>query len=262
MGIRLKRGRLAADGEKRCAANINESTVRIFFPADDPIGLEILLAPDGKPCTIAGIVSNSSDHGLDVEVQPIVYVPISQTHLPPLGVHLLVRAVGDPLAIVSIVRDQIRSVDPDQPIYNVRTMEEKLAASITPRRYSMILLNVFAGLALALAIVGIYAVMFASVSERVHEIGIRVALGAERGDVLKLIAGQGARLVIAGLILGIAGSWAATRLLKTMLYGVSTTDPWIFVLVPFLLMAVAMIASLIPALRATQVDPVVALRQE
>ncbi len=141
-------------------------------------------------------------------------------------------------------------------------MEEKLAVTIAPRRFSMILLAVFAGLALVLAIVGIYAVMYSTVAQRTNEIGIRIALGAGRNDVLRMILGHGARLAMLGLAMGLGGAWAATRLLKSMLFNVTPTDPWTFSAVAVALFLVAMAASLLPARRAMKVDPIVALREE
>ncbi len=260
-GVRLKAGRFLSDQDRTGApltADINTTLARRYFPGEDPIGKQVKI---GKAYTIVGVVDDISDQTLGAEVPAMIFItPAQAPMVAPM--HLVIRSKGEPTALTSAVRAQVSAVDRDQPIFNPRTMEQKLATSIAPRRFSMILLSSFAGLALVLAIVGIYAVMFASVSERAHEVGIRMALGAERSDVLKMIAGQGARLVIIGLAIGTAGSWGATRLLKSMLYNVSATDPLTFVIVPAILLAVAMSASLIPAIRATRVDPVVALRQE
>jgi putative ABC transport system permease protein len=164
--------------------------------------------------------------------------------------------------MVSAVRAGIGDVDPDQPLYHVSTLQEVLSESLAPRRFNMLLLGIFAGIALALATVGIYGVMAFSVTERTHEIGIRMALGAERGNVLRLIVRQGLRLTLLGVILGIAGAWALTSFLASFLFGIAPRDPATFALVSVALVAVSILACYIPARRATRVDPMVALRYE
>ncbi len=213
MGVRLKSGRLlsAQDStDAQFAVNINATLARRYFSQGDPIGKQLKI---GKVYTIVGVVDDISDQTLGAEVPAMIFIPLAQAPSIP-AMHLVLRAKSDPIALGSIVRAQVSAVDRDQPISNIRTMEQKLATSIAPRRFSMILLSSFAGLALVLAVVGIYAVMFASVSERAHEVGIRMALGAKRTDVLRMIAGQGARLVVTGLLIrpytnGTAGSWVA-----------------------------------------------------
>ncbi|HUI41217.1 MAG TPA: FtsX-like permease family protein, partial [Terriglobia bacterium] len=156
----------------------------------------------------------------------------------------------------------IAAIDPEQPIYNVTTLEQTLSDSVAPRRFNMLLLGIFAAIALALATVGIYGVMAFSVTQRTHEIGIRMALGAERGDVLGLMVRQGLGMTLAGVVFGVGGAWVLTRFLAGFLYGVRPTDPATFVVVSAVLVAVSMLASYIPARRATRVDPMVALRYE
>ncbi len=261
LGLHLLRGRFVdeRDGpDAPLAVDINETMARRHFPGEDPIGRQIKW---GRLFTIVGVVADASDQGPVAQPAPLMYEQIAQANSVPM-MHLVVRAQGDPLAIAAAVRDQVRAVDRDQPIFNVKTMEQKLALTIAPQRFSMILLASFAGLALILAIVGIYAVMYSTVVQRTHEIGIRMALGAERSDVLRMIAGQGAKLAVLGLVMGLGGAWAATRLLKSMLFNVKPTDPWTFAAVAILLFVVAMAASLLPARRATRVDPIVALREE
>jgi len=175
---------------------------------------------------------------------------------------LAVRTAADPDSMVSAVRAQVRGVDPDQPLYRVATLQQTLSESLAPRRLNMLLLAVFAGIALTLATVGIYGVMAFSVTQRTHEIGIRMALGAERRSVLRLIVSQGMRLTLLGVVLGAAGAWALTRFLSGFLFGVPPRDPATFVLVSLLLVIVSVLASYIPARRATRVDPMVALRYE
>lgn len=261
LGLRLLRGRFIdqKDGPNApLVVDINETMARRHFAGEDPVGRQIKF---DSLMTIVGVVADAADQGPVAEIPALMYEPVTQIPRLPM-MHLVVRAPGDPLAIAAALREQVRAVDRDQPIFNIRTMEEKLAVTIAPRRFTMILLAVFAGLALVLAIVGIYAVMYSMVAQRTNEIGIRMALGAGRRDVLKLIVGHGARLAILGLAMGLGGAWAATRLLKSMLFNVTPTDPWTFSAVAIALFLVAMAASLLPARRATRVDPMVALRAE
>ena len=261
LGLRLLRGRFVdeRDGPNApLAVDINETLARRHFAGEDPVGRQLRAE---KVLTIVGVVADASDRGPGSEIPALIYQPTAQVNFLP-AMHLVVRAPGDPLAIAAAVREQVRAVDRDQPIFNVKTMEEKLAVTIAPRRFSMILLAVFAGLALVLAIVGIYAVMYSTVAQRMNEIGIRMALGAGRNDVLRMILGHGARLAMLGLAMGLGGAWAATRLLKSMLFNVTPTDPWTFSAVAVALFVVAMAASLLPARRAMRVDPIVALREE
>ena len=160
------------------------------------------------------------------------------------------------------MRGQVAAIDPEQPIYHVATLEQTLSDSLAPRRFNMLLLAIFASIALALATVGIYGVMAFSVTQRTREIGIRMAMGAERRDVLGLVVRQSLRLTLAGVIFGAAGAWALTRFLTGFLYSVGPTDPLTFLLVSLLLVTVSILASYIPARRATKVDPLVALRYE
>lgn len=261
LGLHLARGRFIDERDGPSAppvVAINETMARRHFPGEDPIGRQIKF---DKLWTIVGIVADASDQGPTADISPLLYAPVGQIDRLPM-MHLVVRAAGDPLAIASVVREQVRAVDRDQPIFNVKTMEQKLASTIAPQRFSMILLATFAGLALVLAMVGIYAVMYSTVVQRTHEIGIRMALGAGRSEVLRMIVLQGAKLAMLGLIIGIPGAWAATRLLKNMLFNVTPTDPWTFSAVAVLLFLIAIAASLLPARRATRVDPIIALRQE
>jgi putative ABC transport system permease protein len=261
MGLRLMRGRFIdeRDGpDAPLAIDINETMARRHFRGDDPIGRQVEL---GRTFTIVGIVADASDQGPLSEVSALLYQPIAQANFVPM-MHLVVRAYGDPLAVASAVREQVRAVDPNQPVFNVKTMEEKLAVTIAPRRFSMILLAVFAALALVLANIGIYAVMYWMVTKRTHEIGIRMALGASKGDVLRLIVGYGVKLALGGLAMGLGGAWAGTRLLNNMLFNVTPGDPYTFLSVTLLLLLVATGSSLVPAWMATRVDPIEALRQE
>jgi putative ABC transport system permease protein len=175
---------------------------------------------------------------------------------------LVIRADGDPLKFVAAVRNQVQAVDKDQPISNINTMDALLARAVSQPRFNLLLLAIFAGLALLLAAVGIYGVMSYLVTQRTHEIGVRVALGAQTHDVIKLVVRQGMALALTGVVIGLIAAFGLTRLIKNLLFGVSATDPVTFSMIAILLSGVALLACYLPARRATKVDPIIALRQE
>ena len=177
-------------------------------------------------------------------------------------INLLTRTEVEPLSLASAVRGQVAALNKDQAVFNVRTMEQTLAQSVAARRFSMLLLTVFGIVALALASIGIYGLMSYTVAQRTREIGVRMALGAQMSDVLKLVVGQGMRLALVGVVLGLVASVALTQLMKTLLFGVSATDPLTFIAIALLLTVVALLACWLPARRATKVDPMIALRYE
>ncbi|HEV3278146.1 MAG TPA: ABC transporter permease [Terriglobia bacterium] len=255
--IPVLQGRTFTDHDDERApkvAVVNAAVARQFWPAEDPIGKQL------ANLTVVGVVGNARHEGLSQETEAEFYVPYLQS--PANSMQLAVRTAADPDSMVSAVRAGIGDVDPDQPLYHVSTLQEVLSESLAPRRFNMLLLGIFAGIALALATVGIYGVMAFSVTERTHEIGIRMALGAERGNVLRLIVRQGLRLTLLGVILGIAGAWALTSFLASFLFGIAPRDPATFALVSVALVAVSILACYIPARRATRMDPMVALRYE
>jgi putative ABC transport system permease protein len=261
MGIPVLQGRPFAESDGKDAplvAIINRAFADRFFPNTDPLGRRI--GAGDEWLTIVGVVGNVKQSGLDAESATHVYV--SYLQMPVSRTGLLVRTASDPLSFVSAIRGQILTIDRDQPIYNVNTMSGLISESVAPRRLNLLLLGAFALVALALASVGIYGVISYSVSQRTREIGIRVALGAQRRDVLKLIIGQGMALALAGVALGIAGSIALTRIMSGLLFGVSATDPATFAAIALLLAAVALLACFLPARRAMKVDPMIALRYE
>ncbi|MGH9593430.1 MAG: FtsX-like permease family protein, partial [Bryobacteraceae bacterium] len=209
---------------------------------------------------VIGVVGDVRHAGLDVAPRAMTYWPHSE--LAYSSMMLAIRTDGQPLAYVSALRDLVRQMDADLPLSDIATMEQRMSVSISQQRFSALLLGIFAGIALLLAAVGIYGVVAYAVSLRTHEFGIRIALGAGRGDVLRLVLRHGARLAMLGVAIGLVGSLAATRLIQTLLFGVESYDPATFASVAALLSGVALLACWLPARRATRVDPIVALRFE
>jgi putative ABC transport system permease protein len=235
-----------------------------LWPDEDPIGKRIKFPGSQRNPqpwrTVVGVVSDVKQYGLDKKEPMQIYLPEAQ--YPGSFMALVVRTSSDPRSMTAAIKDEILAVDPDQAVYEIRTMEQLLSDSISLRRFSMMLLIIFAALALTLAAVGIYGVISYSVTQRTHEIGVRMALGAGQRDILKLVIGQGMALTLTGIAIGIAASFALTRLMASLLYGVSATDAAIFVSIPAILAGVAIGACFVPARRATKVDPMVALRYE
>jgi putative ABC transport system permease protein len=265
MSIPLKSGREFTDRDAADApkvAIINETLARRVFPGEDPVGKRLTAWRDEKFAReIVGVAGDVKMGEMEGEDAPQVYVPLAQN--PTWGsLSLAVRTTVEPESLTGAVRGAVLSIDKNQPVYDVRTMEDVRSASVANMRMVVILFGVFAALALLLAAVGIYGVLSYAVAQRTHEIGIRLALGAQRSDVLRLVVGHGMRLVILGVVLGTAGAFAVTRLLESLLFGVSATDPATFAAVSAALSAVALLACYIPARRATRVDPIIALRYD
>jgi putative ABC transport system permease protein len=261
MGIPVLRGRsFTAGDEGKSVAVISETMARRYWPGEDPVGKRFGVNCSGGGCnwkTVIGVVG-------DVEEDSATAEPTTATYFPETfnNMTLVVRAAQDPKALAADVRDIIHSVDPNQPVGTIRTMENVVADSVAPRRLTMLISVLFAALALLLAMIGIYGVVSYSVAQRSHEIGIRMALGAEKSDVLRMVIGQGLKLTFIGVAIGIAGALALTRFLASLLYDVQPTDPLTFIAVSVILVAVALLACYIPARRAAKVDPMVALRYE
>jgi putative ABC transport system permease protein len=269
MGVTLQRGRFfdAHDtAGSQLVTLISRQLAAQHWPNEDPIGKRIKIGPLDSPnqwLTVVGVVADVRQAELYGDPRMDLYVPYAQERrgfVTPRD--LVVRTKGDATSVAGAVRQAIWSVDKDQPVSNVRTMDQVFAAAISKERFQALLLGLFAALALVLACVGLYGVISYSVAQRTHEIGVRVALGAQPVDVLRLVIRQGMTLTLVGLIVGIAAGSVATRVLSDMLYGVSTTDPLTFVGVPAFLLLVAFVACYIPARRATRIDPLVALRYE
>jgi predicted permease len=263
LGISLIKGRDFSNRDKRdapAAAIINNDLARIYFPGEDPIGKRITFDDGGSWISIVGIIGDVKQLGLDSSAKPEVYFPYLQVAAPSMS--LVVRTTSNPLSLAAGVKSQIQLIDKDLPIDEAKTMQQLLAESISGRRFNMLLLSVFAVVALVLAIVGIYGVMSYTVTQRTHEIGIRLAVGAQPRDVFRMVIGQGMVLAMIGVAFGLVGAFALTRLMTTMLFGVEPTDPATFVGIAVLLTSVTLVACYIPGRRATKVDPLVALRYE
>ena len=263
--IALRKGRQFSDRDNAQSvpvAIVNENLVRLFWPqypvSPDPIGQHILLGSNTQPMEIVGIAPNVRQYGRDENPKPEVYLPCAQK--PPQSAMLVVRAAGDPRTLTSAIRNQVLVIDPDQPVSAVATMDELLEASEGQLRLIMALVAAFAGAATLISVVGLYGVVAYSVAQRTKEMGIRRALGAQQTDILSLVTGQGLRLAVIGVFLGMGGAFAVTRLLQDLLFQVSATDPVTFLAVAILFVIVAMAASYIPARRAIGIDPMDALR--
>ncbi len=251
---------LKDSAESELVIVISESMARRFWPDEDPIGRRIGPGSSDSRWTIVGVAEDVKTSGLDLETRPLMYLSSYQSSWNPMA--LAVRASGDPSVVLAAVRTTVRDLDKDVPVSNVRSMEEMISASVGPRRFNMLLLAIFSGVALGLAAVGIYGVMAFAVTQRTHEIGIRVALGAQRGSVIKMVVGQGLRLTLVGVAAGMLAALGLTRTLSSLLFEVTTTDPLTFMGIPLVLTGVALLACWLPARRATRVDPMVALRCE
>jgi putative ABC transport system permease protein len=267
MSIPLLAGRPFNDQDTDKTRNVvivSETMARRFWPGEEAIGKRLAarrVRSDADWIQVIGIVKDVRQFELNAEPRPQMYITYRQPAFFAAE-DLVVKTDVDPASMAAAVRKAVWEIDKDQPISNIKTMEEILADSIARQRFSMLLLGVFAGVALLLAAVGIYGVMSYSVAQRTHEIGIRMALGAQTGAVLKLAVGYGLKLVVAGVLIGLVAAFALTRLMSSLLFGITPTDPATFALISLLLVGVAAVASYIPARRATKVDPLIALRYE
>ena len=271
MNIKLLRGRFLSDRDTKdapLAVMVDEMFVARFFPNADPLGKRLRIGGDRAPLrNIVGVFKHIKHYGPDEEGRVEIYTPYKQVSQESFAaanrsLWLAVKTTGDPTSLAPLIRNEVLQIDKDQPISNVETMENIVAATVAPQKFATWLLGIFAGSAMLLAAIGIYGVMAYSVPQRTHEIGIRMALGAAQGDVLRMVVVQGMKLALLGVGIGIIGAVALTRLMSSLLYGVSATDPLTYGGVSLLLAGVAFLACLIPARRATRVDPMIALRYE
>jgi len=274
MGITLERGRFVAaqdDEHAPVVVDIDDAFARTYFPNENPVGKRIHLASFDVTAEIVGVVGHLKQWRLDADPKsaiqaqfdyPFMQLPEKLMPLVADSVAVVLRTQGDPTAVMGFVRRAVAEIDSRQVVYNVRTMDEVVSSSFAARRLSMILLSVFAALALALACVGIYGVISYLVGQRTHEIGVRMALGAQRSDVLRLVIGHGTKMALIGVVIGAGAALGLTRLMANQLFGVSAYDPLTFASVAVLLMIVAVAACYFPARRAMRVDPIDALRCE
>jgi len=266
IGMRMVQGRWLTDFEPALAVMVNESLVRAVYGASDPLGRHISLPSPARPgafdtATIVGVAADLKYSKLDEEPEPETYVPYQ--YAPFLGgISVFALVDGNPAALAGPLRQATAAIDRTQPVYDVRTVEQALSDSVAPRRFNLLLLAVFAAVALALAVIGVYGVMSYAVAQRSQEIGVRMALGAQRAEVIRMVVGQGAVVAACGIGAGIVAAASLTRVMKSLLYGVQPTDPATFAAVCGVLLAAALLACAVPALRAAHVDPVVALRYE
>jgi putative ABC transport system permease protein len=269
MNIPLRAGRYfdkRDNGTAMPVAIINETMARQYWPGENALGRRFNIGDpnDGEWMEIVGVVADVRQMGLDEPVKAEMYMPYQQVTDWSFFVprDLAIRTSGDPMSIAGSVRQIVLEVDPDQPISNIATMSEVLGDEAAQRRMGMIMLAAFAGLALLLASLGIYGVLAYFVTQHTNEIGVRIALGASRRNILALVLKKGMGLTLLGVVIGLAASLALTRLMSSLLFGVKASDPLTFVVVPLLLGMVALLACWIPARRATKVDPMIALRYE
>ncbi|MGH9720085.1 MAG: ABC transporter permease [Bryobacteraceae bacterium] len=260
LGIRLRQGRyfeMSDSAQAPGVAILNEAAVRRYWPDQNPIGQTITL---GGKRQIVGIVSDVQYAAWKTKPGPAIYLPYAQFGASRL--YFIVRTAGDPAALTPALRSQIRELDPNLPLYDIRTMDEVVERSISQPRFEMLLLSLFAAIALALGAVGIYGVISHLVTQRTQEIGIRMALGAAQANVISLVIREGLTLAAVGIGVGVAGALALTRLMTGLLYGISATDGLTFAAVAAGVLAVALAACYVPARRASRVEPLMALRAQ
>ena len=265
MGIPLVAGRVLADSDTAQSAPVavvNQTLARRFWPGGGAVGgrLAIDLAAEVRVAEIVGVVGDTKAETIDGEDWSTIYFPYPQG--PSAAMTLTVRTAGSPLGLASAVVREVHQLDPDQPVADVRTMEEVVNLAVAGARFNTVLLVSFAGVAFLLAAGGIYGVISYDVSQRINEIGIRLALGAQPADVRRLIMVQGARLAVYGIVAGLLGAGLLTRFMSTMLFGVNPADVWTYAAISILLAVVALGASFVPSRRAMALDPVIALRHQ
>jgi putative ABC transport system permease protein len=265
MAIPLLSGRVFTDSDNRQAKQVvivNRTLARQFWPGGDPLGSRLVIETTSstRVAEIVGVVADVKPDRFEGEDWPMIYSPYDQ--VTPSGISLVVRGAGRPESLVSAVSGEIRRLDPEQVIADVKPMTAVVDRAVAGARFNAALLGIFAVIAFVLASLGIYGVISFDVTERTNEIGIRMALGAMPGDVLRMVVGQGARMAAGGIALGLAGAFWLTRLMASMLYGISPADAGTYLSISVVLAAVALAASYLPSRRAMSLEPVSALRHE
>jgi predicted permease len=263
MGVPLLKGRYFDEHDTRGAPEtviVDQTLAERFWPNEDPIGKRLQRGSSSSWRTVVGVISDAREYSSEKEPPIAVYFPFEQ--YVARSMFLVIRTVPDPAKMAPAITAEIQALDPDMPVFDVNTMDQRLHFSLARRRFSLFLLEGFAVIASILAAIGIYGVMSYSVTQRTHEIGVRVALGARPGSILTLVIRQGFVLASIGTVVGLTAALLLTRVISSLLFGVSATDPFTFVAAPLLLAIVSLLASYIPARRAARVDPMVALRCE
>ncbi len=263
MGLRLVAGRFLSDDDRFDGALVclvDEAFARRIAPEGSPLGVRLLLPGRDSFATVVGVVGHVKHYGLDAPSGGQVYM--SHRQYPWRWMNLVTRTAGDPLAAVPTVRAAVRALDADQPVYDITTMERLMGERTAARRFLMTLLGLFAAVAVVLAGLGLYGVVAYAVSQRIREIGVRMALGAEAGRIVRMVVAEGATLVAAGLVIGIGCALGFARVMSGLLFQVRVTDPLTYALVVSLLAVLALLACWLPARRAARVDPMIALRGE
>ena len=265
LGIRLAHGRFFLDGDNESServAIVNRAFARAAWGSEQAVGKRLQVEQRAKTTmTIVGVVDDIRMSSLEAEVPPVVYLPFLQSGIATFT-NYVVRTTGDPHSTMPLVREAVRGIDPALALSRIATMEERIARAVAPRAFNLWLIGVFSFVALILAIVGVYGLISESVARRTSEIGVRMALGARRGDVVRLVLGRTAVMTGIGIVLGLAAAAATTRSLESMLFGLTPLDPTTFVAVPLLFGLAAILATVLPTRRATKIDPVIALRCE
>jgi putative ABC transport system permease protein len=263
MGIPLLQGRFFTEQDTKESPKvviISESLARRYWSGESPLGKKLTIAAESRPSEVIAVVGDVKHFGLESKYSQAMYIPYLQTTSSLTT--LVLRMNSEPSAIVGAIRNEVKALDSDLPVYDINTMDQWLDESMAQRRFITFALGIFALVALTLAVSGIYSIVAYTVSQRRREIGIRMALGAQRGHILKLILRNGLSLTVAGAIIGLASAVALTRLMSSLLYNLQPIDPLIFALTALGLIAVALLASFIPAYESTRVDPMIALRNE
>ena len=261
MRVSLRGGRAFSAADKAEAPKVvmvNETFARRYWPNQNPVGKHIIVGRGPEPSEVIGVAADVKNQGLAQNTQAQLYLPFAQ--LPWADMNLLVRTMIPPQTMASAVRTQIAAVDPDQPVAGVQTVDDLMAGSLTQPRFTVLLLGIFSATALALSVIGIYGLLSYWVAQRRYELGIRLALGAQRADILGIVVRQGFTLAIIGIAIGLLAALLLTRLMSAMLYQVDALDLTTFIVAPLVFLAIAMLASYLPARGATRMDPIEALR--